>query len=68
MLLTDFVMKRKNSMKNYNVKNNVIVETATGNIVRKGEYSKLKETAKRLNGGFGFNGFTPAFFCIELPR
>lgn len=43
-----------------------VIEKPTGLVVDQGNftssYEDVKETARRLNGGNGFNGYTPPFF------
>lgn len=58
-------------MKNYKVLHNEnhydVVEVPTGNVVCTGENSReLKVFANRLNGGLGFNGWTPVHFLNRL--
>ena len=44
-----------------------IVESATNHIIVTGvEYYEAKHTAKRLNSGGGFNGWTPEFMLQRL--
>lgn len=45
-----------------------IVESATDLVIKTDmTQSEAKALCRRLNGGGGFNGFTPAFFCQTLP-
>ena len=51
-------------MKQYQRVNESVVETKTSNTIYSGQRSK--EITNHLNGGGGFNGFTPEFFLNRL--
>ena len=53
-----YLLEKENNV--YNV-----FETGTSQVIKTFEYkqfNKAKELTRNLNSGFGFNGFTPAFF------
>lgn len=44
-----------------------IVERMTGNtLFERIDYVQAKQIARRLNGGSGFNGYTPNFFLARF--
>lgn len=46
-----------------------VTETKTGIVVAPDAcYTKAREMTKRLNGGSGFQGFTPEFFTHDMPK
>ncbi len=52
--------------KAYTLKNSMVVETATEKVIPVVAGYKKRAFVNFLNGGGGFNGFTPNFFLIDM--
>lgn len=50
---------------NYQLSNDKIVDLRNGNIVYRGKIEKAREIYRKMKRGYGFNEFTPDFFCQE---